>query len=247
MRGPPSDGVRDWPGDDRRGAARARDVRRGRGGPAAHIAQSRLHYWLEGNTGRGGKVHRPVIRQEPKGTGAAVTWAEFVEAGLLRQYRRKLQVPLPELRAFIDLLRQRFDVPSPLADRRPYASGKALVLEAQEQAGLPGDLWLVTVAGGQLLLTSPSDSFLRRARWEGEVATGWRPHEDQDSAVLIDPAVRFGRPAVGGISTEVIWEHSADGEDDDGIAEVYGLTPRDVAWALAYEKPRRAEARQRSA
>ena len=42
----------------------------------------------------------------------------------------------------------------------------------------------------------------------------------------------------------MIWEHSEDDEDDDEIAEVYGLTPRDVAWALAYEKPRRAPARQ---
>jgi len=90
-----------------------------------------------------------------------------------------------------------------------------------------------------LLLTSPSESFLRRARWEGDVATGWRPH-DEDSAVLIEPSVRFGRPAVGGISTEVIWEHS----EDDEIATVFSLPPRDVAWALAYEKPRRAEARQ---
>ena len=133
----------------------------------------------------------------------------------------------------------------PTGARTPTA--RRWLLEAQEQAGLPGDLWLVTVAGGQLLLTPASESFLRRARWEGEVATGWRPHADQDSAVLIDPAVRFGRPAVGGISTEVIWEHSQDGEDDDEIAAVYGLTPRDVAWALAYEKPRRAEARQRIA
>jgi uncharacterized protein (DUF433 family) len=211
------------------------------------VAQSTLHYWLEGKTGRGGRVHRPVIRQEPKGAGASVTWAEFVEAGLLRQYRRELKVPLPELRAFIELLRERFDVPYPLADRRPYASGKALVLEAQEQAALPGDFWLVTVAGGQLLLTPPSESFLRRARWEGEVATGWRPHEDQDSVVLIDPAVRFGRPAVGGISTEVIWEHSETVRMTTRSPEVYGLTPRDVAWALAYEKPRRAEARQRIA
>ncbi len=64
------------------------------------------------------------------------------------------------------------------------------------------------------------------------------------SDALIDPSVRFGRPAVGGISTEVIGEHSEDGEDDDEIAEVFSLTPRDVAWALANEKPRRAQARQ---
>jgi len=201
------------------------------------VASSTLHYWLEGKTGRAGKVHRPVIRQEPKGTGAPVTWAEFVEAGLLRQYRRGLKVRLPQ---------ESFDVPYPLADQRPYVTGRELVLQAQETAQLPGEFWLVTVAGGQLLLTSPSESFLRRARWEGDTATGWRPH-DEDSAVLIDPSVRFGRPAVGGISTEVIWEHSEDGEDDDEIAEVFSLTPRDVAWALAYEKPRRAEAGQRIA
>ncbi len=46
-----------------------------------------------------------------------------------------------------------------------------------------------------------------------------------------------------GISTEVTWEHAEDGEDDEEIAAVYGLTPRDVAWALAYEKLRRAQAR----
>ena len=76
------------------------------------------------------------------------------------------------LRVFIDLLRQRFDVRYPLADQRPYASGKALVLEAQDAAGLPGEFCLVTVTGGQLLLTAASDFFLRRARWEGEIATG---------------------------------------------------------------------------
>ena len=136
-----------------------------------------------------------MIRQRPKGAGAAVTWAEVVEAGLLRQYRRELKVPLPQLRVFIDLLREGFDLPYPLADQRPYASGKALVLEAQQAAGLPGEFWLVTVAGSQLLLTPASESFLRRARWEGEIATGWRPHDDQDSTVLIDPTIRFGRPA----------------------------------------------------
>ncbi len=73
--------------------------------------------------------------------------------------------------------------------------------------------------------------------------TCWRP-ADEASTVLVDPVVRFGRPSVGGISTEVIWEHSEDDEDDDEIATVFSLPPRDVAWALAYEKPRRAEARQ---
>ena len=84
-----------------------------------NVAPSTLHNWLEGKAGRADKVHLPVIRQEPKGTGAAVTWAEFVELGLLRQYCRELKVPLPELRGFIDLLRVQFD----------SAGGPALVRE----------------------------------------------------------------------------------------------------------------------
>jgi len=39
------------------------------------------------------------------------------------------------------------------------------------------------------------------------VAAGWRPHDDSNSPVIIDPDQRFGRPNVSGISTEVIWEH----------------------------------------
>jgi hypothetical protein len=38
-----------------------------------------------------------VIRSEPR-DGRVVTWAEFVEAGLLRGYRRDLQVSMVEVR-----------------------------------------------------------------------------------------------------------------------------------------------------
>lgn len=66
------------------------------------VAQSTLHYWLEGGTKRG-KTYPPVVRAEPRDE-RTVTWAEFVEAGLLREYRRELRVPMMELRAFIDRL-----------------------------------------------------------------------------------------------------------------------------------------------
>ena len=90
------------------------------------VAQSTLHYWLEGGERRG-RTYKPVIRTEPR-DGRAVTWVEFVEAGLLREYRRTCGVPMVELRAFIDLLGERFGVPYPLADRRPYVAGRDLVL-----------------------------------------------------------------------------------------------------------------------
>ncbi|MDP9355707.1 MAG: DUF433 domain-containing protein [Chloroflexota bacterium] len=198
------------------------------------LSPSTLHYWLEGGVRRG-RTYQPIIRPEPKGGHADVTWAEFVEASLLKQYRRDANVPMRELRTFVEVLRQSLGVPYPLAHRRPFVtSGRALVLEAQRQAELPGDWWLVAEASNQLTLLSTADAFYRRVIWDNDVAGGWRI-AGEDSPVVIDPDVRFGRPQVGGISTEVIWEHKSAGESDEEIAEGFGLTESEVYWALAYE------------
>jgi uncharacterized protein (DUF433 family) len=204
------------------------------------VANSTLHYWLEGKTGRGGKRYKPVIRMEPKGGHPPVTWAEFIEAGLLRQYRRDLQVSMGELRTFIDDLRERFQVPYPLADRRPLASGRALVRLAQEAAKLPAELQLVTVADDQYLLLPAADAFLRRIDYVGDVAALWRPHSEPKSPIRIDPLLRFGRPSIKGVSTEVVWEHAEAGEGPEEIADAFGLSTRDVRWAMSYENARRA-------
>ena len=195
------------------------------------VPQSTLHYWLEGGDRRG-KSYRPIIRKSPRGS-RTVTWAEFVEAGLLREYRRTHQVPMAELRTFVDRLRGDFGVPYPLADRRPYVSGRQLVFEAQAAAGLDPDFCLVAVANDQLLWTPPSEAFYERVDWEGDVAAAWRP--DPRSPVRVSPTVRFGRPSVNGVSTEVVWEQAEVGEDIGTIAEVYQLSRADVRWALAYE------------
>src|SRR3954453_22050541 len=92
------------------------------------VAQSPLHYWHDGVVRRG-RRYKPIIRQEPK-DNRSVTWAEFVEAGLLRQYRREHQVPMPELRLFIETLREKLGVPYPLAHERPFVGvGRQLVVE----------------------------------------------------------------------------------------------------------------------
>ena len=93
------------------------------------VPQSTLNYWLEGGTRRE-KTYQPMIRPESKGGRAPVTWAESIEAGLLRSYRRDLGVRMAKLRTFIDDLRNRLGVPYPLADRRPYVSGRQLLLDA---------------------------------------------------------------------------------------------------------------------
>ena len=204
------------------------------------VPQRTLNYWLEGGERRG-RVYKPVIRVEPKGDHPLVTWAEFIEAGLLREYR-KAQVPMAELRAFIDLVRERYQVPYPLADRRPWVSGRELQSQAQDASGLEPEFSLIAEVRGQYVLTAAADTFMHRVTWEGDVATGWRPHDDPQSPVRMQPETRFGRPAVKGISTEVLWEHEQAGETSDEIAAEFGLSDEDVRWALAYETSARAQA-----
>jgi uncharacterized protein (DUF433 family) len=204
------------------------------------VAPATLHWWLEGGKRRG-KTYPPVLRPEPTGK-RSLTWAEFVEAGLLRGYRRDLGVQLPELRRFIDRLRAETGVPYPLAHHRPWAGGGRLILEQQQESGLPGDLSLVVVTEDQaLLFTEPAQAFLRRVDWDAAgAAASWRPHEDEGSPVLCDPLVRFGHPAIKGISTEAIDGHLRAGEDEVEVAEQYDLAVEDVLWARAYELSQRS-------
>lgn len=203
------------------------------------VHQSTLHYWLEGGERRG-KQYRPVIRIEPR-DARSVTWAEFIEAGLLRQYRREHRVPMAELRAFIDKLRNEFGVPYPLAHHKPFVgAGRQLVLEAQDDAGLGAEFCLVAVVRGQLVLTHASQGFVDRVVWDDDVAAAWRPHDEPRSPVLMTPLQRFGRPAINGISTEVLWEHGEGGESVEETAQAFELSTGDVRWALAYENTLRA-------
>src|ERR1700761_8841139 len=138
------------------------------------VAQGTLNYWLNGGKRRG-RTYPPVIRTEPR-DGRVVTWAEFVEAGLLRGYRRDLQVPMFEVRAFVDLLRARFEIPYPLAHARPFVGeGKQLVWDAQEEAQLDPDFCLIAEVRGQLVLTPASQLFYARVSWIDDVAAAWRP------------------------------------------------------------------------
>jgi uncharacterized protein (DUF433 family) len=201
------------------------------------VPTSTLTWWLDGR-GR----HRPVIRPERTGR-RVVTWAEFVEAGFLRQYRRQEAVPLRELRRFVERLRDDLGVPYPLAHAQPWVGeGKKLLLSAQEDAGLAPEFCLVAFVSDQLVLTGPSDSFVHRVRFENDVAIAWRPHDDERSPVEMRPDVRFGRPAIKGISTEAIWEHIEADEGIDEVADQFDLTIEDVRWAVSYESSLRAAA-----
>lgn len=170
-----------------------------------------------------------------------VTWADFIEVGLLRQYRRKGRLPLASLREFVDVLRRCTGEARPLAHRRVFFEDRPIVLEAQDEVGLDAELCLVATVRGEAILTPTAQRFLDRVIWDGNgVAKAWRPAADPRSPVVLDPGIRFGRPAVNGISTEVLWEHEVGGESIEETAAAFDLSPAEVQWAVAYEFSSRA-------
>ena len=69
---------------------------------------------------------------------------------------------------------------------------------------LDPDFCLVAVANGQIVLTAAGEEFYERVDWSGDEPVSGRPHEDPVSPIRVNPLVRSGLPAVGGISTEAI-------------------------------------------
>ncbi len=203
-----------------------------------------MHYWLEGGERRG-RTYAPVLR--PAATGAStVTWGEFVEARYLREYRRELGTSMQRLRAFVEHLRDELGVPYPLAHARPWVGpGRHLFISAQEQAGLPPELWAcVEPQTGVMLLLPAAESFLERVEFdpgENGVVVRLRPG-GADSEVVIDPEVRFGSATVRGIPTETIAEQVAAGDSVESVTQDFGLDLPAVIDALRYEGVDRAQA-----
>ena len=208
------------------------------------IPSATLHYWLGGGERRG-RTYAPVLR--PAATGShTVTWGEFVEARYLREYRRSLGATLQRLRAFIEHLRDELGVTHPLAHARPWVGpGRHLFISAQEQAGLPPELWAcVEPQSGVMLLLPAAESFLERVEFDDEengAVVRLRPG-GPDSAVVIDPEVRFGSPVVSGIPTETIAEQVAAGDSVENVARDFNLGLATVVDALRFEGVDRARA-----
>lgn len=200
------------------------------------IPSQKLRRWLDGFT-TGGQFYPPVIRPERTGSDE-VSWAEFVEAGFLREYRVR-RVSLQKLRPVVEQMRRAFGVPYPLAHFKPLVdhSKRELVFGFQQEADLEPELYLVLRGREtwQTIWAEPVRAFLEKVEFDPDgVAERMRPL-GKGSPVVIDPSVSFGVPQVRGIRTEILAEAYAVGQQLPALAELYGLTVADVEAALRWE------------
>lgn len=199
-----------------------------------HIPTPTLKRWLDGAT-RKGVFYEPVLRHERR-DAEAVTWGEFVEAGLLREYRKR-KVKLQTMRGFLDRLRDELGVPYPLAHSRPYLDGRELVRQVQVDSGLDEALWVVESgpSTGQLVLSPEAERFFERVEFDGYAERIFPM--GRRSPVTIDPMRSFGIPTVRGIRTENVVELFRAGESIPAIADAFDLETTDVEAALRFEDP----------
>lgn len=213
------------------------------------VAVTTLRWWLEGGK-RQGRLYEPVIRESATGS-TTVTWGEFVEAGYLREYRRVHHVPLQQVRAFIDALRNAHQIPYPLAHFKPFVGeGQHLMLQLQQDLELPVELWaVVSVPGGQALLTAPAESFLSRVDFSPE-GDQWAERlfpAGRKSLVVIDPQRSSGIPTIKGIRTEALAELVDAGEPAEAVADMFGVPVNLVKAAVSFEWQKTTQEWQESA
>ncbi|MBI5090017.1 MAG: DUF433 domain-containing protein, partial [Actinobacteria bacterium] len=103
---------------------------------------------------------------------------------------------------------------------------------------LPQAIAIVIRSGQEILLTPETQRFFNKVEFEvggSGAALRLRP-AGPASPVVIDPLVRFGRPAVEGVATDRLWELHDAGETLEQIAEGYDLPIDSVRAAVAYEE-----------
>jgi uncharacterized protein (DUF433 family) len=194
-----------------------------------------LRRWLDGHE-RKGDFYAPVIRPERTGSDI-VTWAEFIEAGLLAEYRHERKVSMQHIRPVIEALREKYKVPYPLAHYRPWVADKELVVAIQEGQDIESGERLIVLRRNQYVLAGPAETWLRKVEFAEDIARRYRP-AGPESPVVIDPEQSFGAPTIRGVRTEVIYEMFDAGDSIDMIASGYELGRDQIEAAIRFESPR---------
>ena len=198
-----------------------------------------LKRWLEGGK-VSGTFYPPVIRPEPTGSDV-VTWGEFVEAGLLREYRRK-DIPLQRMRPLIDQLRAESGTVYPLAKFRPWVDTAAREAVLRSQSEAQAEDFLIRRVGPrdhpgawQTQWTEPVREFIEKVEFDAEGTVLRMYPLGKRRLVAIDPQVQFGIPQVHGIRTEVLAESYAEVGDEQQVATEWGIPVDNVRAALQWE------------
>jgi len=172
-------------------------------------------------------------------TQRLLSFTNVCELHVLAAIRRHHGVKMPEVRSAIEFVRKRLDVERPLASSRFLTNGISLFLEHAGQL-------LDVSKQGQQALRQDFERALTRIEFDKRSgapvvlfpftreASGC---VESPRAVLVNPALSFGRPVLAGayVRTEVIESRFRAGDSIADMAADYGVGIAEVEEALRFE------------
>ncbi len=203
------------------------------------IAPATLRSWVVGRDyPKSGGVARfkPLLRL-PNINRTDLSFANLVEAHVLRALRADHAVSIKDVRSALDFAEKAFGIQRLLLSPALRTEAGNVFLERYGE--------LVNLSkSGQLAMKKILEAHLRRVEW-GPTDTPSRLYPfirgdyiDAPKPIAIDPLIAFGRPIIlrKGVSTSAIADRIDAGETVDELARDYDLEPREVEEAVVYER-----------
>lgn len=203
------------------------------------IAPATLRSWVVGRDypKRGGVARfRPLIGL-PDIDRTELSFANLVEAHVLRALRADHAVSIKDVRSALDFAQKAFGIKRLLLSPSLRTDAGNVFLERY------GELINLSKSG-QLAMKMILEAHLKRVEW-GPKETPSRLYPfirgdylDAPKPIAIDPLIAFGRPIIlrKGVSTSAIADRIDAGETVDDLAQDYDLQPREVEEAVVYER-----------
>lgn len=209
---------------------------------AAHylrLSPGTLRSWVVGRpypTATGVRTFPPLLKPAQK-SPAVLSFANLVEAHVLRALRTEHGVSVPDLRNALQYAEAELGIENLLLCKDLATDAGRLFLDRY------GEL-IELSKSGQQAMRRVFQAHLRRVEWDArELPARLYPFLSLDSVaearpIAIDPRVAFGRPIVErvGISTRAIAERLDAGEPISDIAADYDLTEAEIEQAVLYER-----------
>lgn len=226
-----------------RPAYRASEAARILGLPTATV-----NAWCFGQAYRGAagekKQFRPVVKVADR-RNRLLSFANLCELHVLSAIRRQHGVTLPKVRRSLDYVRDKLGSPRPLLDSQFQTNGIDLFVAHASQ------LINVTKQGQQAMRGEFERALARIERDPDGTPVRLFPFTrsrsdlaDQPTAIVIDPRLAFGRPALvkAGVTTDVIEDRFRAGDSPDEMAADYGVDQSDIWEAIRFELEQRRAA-----
>lgn len=194
------------------------------------IAASTLRSWIKGrvyNTTTGPKFFKPLIEAADPAR-SRLSFANLAEAHILQATRDK-NIPIPNVRAAIDYVQERYPSPHPLIAADFHYFGKELFLKQIE--GDPVN----ASRSGQLGIREILNELLQRLERD---RTGYpiRIFPIQTQRLVLDLHIAAGQPVIKGtrIPARILYARREAGDTVPQLAEDYGISEADVEEAIRH-------------